>query len=146
MDAFCGAGGNAIQFALVCDRGKFLHPPPPFFFLTIKTVIAIDIDPKKIELAKNNAKVYGVAEKIDFILGDFLQLAPSLKADAVFLSPPWGGVSYATQKTYNLETQLQPVGFSALFTTASRITGNVAAFLPKNSNTATVSHLTLLPL
>jgi len=96
---------------------------------------------KKIELAKNNAKVYGVAEKIDFILGDFLQLAPSLKADAVFLSPPWGGVSYATQKTYNLETQLQPVGFSALFAAASRISGNVAAFLPKNSNTATVSCL-----
>ena len=43
VDAFCGVGGNAIQFAFTCNR-----------------VIAIDIDPAKIELAKNNAAVYGV--------------------------------------------------------------------------------------
>lgn len=51
-------------------------------------VIAIDIDPKKIELAKHNASVYGVADRIEFIVGDFFLLAPSLKADVVFLSPP----------------------------------------------------------
>lgn len=42
-------------------------------------VIAIDIDPQKVEMALNNAKVYGVENYIDFIVGDFLQLAPSLK-------------------------------------------------------------------
>jgi 23S rRNA G2445 N2-methylase RlmL len=51
-------------------------------------VIAIDIDPVKIELAKHNASVYGVSDRIEFIVGDFFQLAPSLKADVVFLSPP----------------------------------------------------------
>lgn len=42
-------------------------------------VIAIDIDPKKIEYARHNAEIYGVAHKIDFIVGDFFQLAPMLK-------------------------------------------------------------------
>lgn len=54
LDAFCGAGGNAIQFAFTCER-----------------VIAIDIDPVKLLLAKHNAEVYGVQEKITFLLGDW---------------------------------------------------------------------------
>ncbi|CAG9770698.1 unnamed protein product [Ceutorhynchus assimilis] len=121
VDAFCGAGGNAIQFAQTCNK-----------------VIAIDIDPKKIQLAKNNAEVYGVTDKIEFIIGDFFNLAQSLKADAVFLSPPWGGVDYSNQKVYDLESMLQPVGFSTLFATAGKISKNVAAFLPKNCNTNTL--------
>jgi len=54
IDGFCGAGSNTIQFAL-----------------TSKKVIAIDIDPKKIELARNNAKVYGVSDRIEFVIGDY---------------------------------------------------------------------------
>jgi 23S rRNA G2445 N2-methylase RlmL len=42
-------------------------------------VVAIDIDPAKIEHARNNARVYGVHDRIDFIVGDFFRLAPSLK-------------------------------------------------------------------
>lgn len=57
-------------------------------------VIAIDIDPKKIELARHNAAVYNVQDRIEFIVGDFLELAPTLKGDVVFLSPPWGGPQY----------------------------------------------------
>ena len=59
-----------------------------FCFRFFELVIAIDIDPSKIELARHNASVYGVADRIEFIVGDFFQLAPSLKADVVFLSPP----------------------------------------------------------
>lgn len=51
-------------------------------------------------MAKNNAKVYGVEKYIDFIVGDFLELAPSLKADVVFLSPPWGGPEYVKKKDF----------------------------------------------
>lgn len=40
IDGFCGAGGNAIQFAKTCQH-----------------VIAIDIDSEKLECARNNAKV-----------------------------------------------------------------------------------------
>jgi len=35
----------------------------------------------KIALAMNNAKVYGVANRVDFVTGDFMQLAPSLKVN-----------------------------------------------------------------
>ena len=47
VDAFCGVGGNTIQFAKTCQK-----------------VIAIDIDPRKIQAAKNNARVYGVEDRI----------------------------------------------------------------------------------
>lgn len=54
VDAFCGAGGNAIQFAFTCER-----------------VIAIDVDPIKVALARWNARVYGVDDRITFLVGDF---------------------------------------------------------------------------
>jgi hypothetical protein len=62
----------------------------------------------KIEFAKHNAAIYGVAECIEFIVGDFFQLAPLLKADVVFLSPPWGGPSYLNAENYDLQSMLQP--------------------------------------
>ncbi|KAA3478672.1 trimethylguanosine synthase-like [Gossypium australe] len=34
-------------------------------------VLAIDIDPQKVNMALNNAKVYGVEDNIDFIVGYF---------------------------------------------------------------------------
>ncbi|KAI4471625.1 s-adenosylmethionine-dependent methyltransferase related [Holotrichia oblita] len=118
IDAFCGAGGNSIQFAQTCNK-----------------VIAIDIDPKKIELARNNAEIYGVADRIEFITGDFLKLHDKLIADVVFLSPPWGGPSYLSVPTYDLEQFLQPVPFKPLMDTARVITKNIAIFLPRNANT-----------
>ncbi|XP_075226088.1 trimethylguanosine synthase 1 [Lycorma delicatula] len=118
IDAFCGAGGNTIQLAFTCER-----------------VIAIDIDPVKIELAKNNAAVYGVADRIEFIIGDFLKLAPTLSADVVFLSPPWGGPDYTSQSSYSLDAILPPLGGKELFNVAANITDNIAFFLPRNTNT-----------
>lgn len=44
-----------------------------------KHVIAIDIDPKRIDLAQYNAAIYGVGDQIDFIRGDSFVLAPYLK-------------------------------------------------------------------
>jgi trimethylguanosine synthase len=73
VDAFCGVGGNAIQFAKTC-----------------KKVIAIDIRPDFIEQARNNARVYGVEDNIEFIVGDFFEIYPTLgNVDGVFLSPPY---------------------------------------------------------
>ncbi|KAJ8311025.1 hypothetical protein KUTeg_011426, partial [Tegillarca granosa] len=99
IDAFCGVGGNAIQFAFFCER-----------------VIAIDIDPVKIEYAKHNAAVYGVEDRIEFILGDYLKIAPYLKADVVFLSPPWGGPDYLSADV------------------TKQITDNIAYFMPRNAD------------
>lgn len=110
------------------------------FILFKKTisVISIDIDPKKIELARNNAEVYGVADRIQFIVGDFFELAKTLKADAVFLSPPWGGPSYMKLSKYELEEMLQPAPLSKLLSTARQVSSNIALFLPRNSNTYAV--------
>lgn len=118
IDAFCGAGGNAIQFAFTCER-----------------VIAIDIDPKKIEMAKHNATVYGVEDRIEFIVGDFLQLAKTLKADVVFLSPPWGGPTYLKEEIFDLEKSLLPIPGSEMYRKTKMITDNIAMFLPRNTNT-----------
>lgn len=50
-------GGNAIQFAFTCAR-----------------VIAIDIDASRLALARHNATVYGVADRIEFVHGTTLLL------------------------------------------------------------------------
>ncbi|XP_062044470.1 trimethylguanosine synthase isoform X2 [Lepus europaeus] len=123
VDAFCGVGGNTIQFAL-----------------TGKKVIAIDIDPVKIDLARNNAEVYGIADKIEFICGDFLLLAPCLKADVVFLSPPWGGPDYATAETFDIRTMMSPDGFE-IFRLSQQITNNIIYFLPRNADIDQVASL-----
>jgi len=45
-------------------------------------VVAIDIDPLKIDYARHNAAIYRVDDQIDFIVGDFFVLAPKLKVRA----------------------------------------------------------------
>ncbi|KAG0479888.1 hypothetical protein HPP92_010746 [Vanilla planifolia] len=62
IDCFAGVGGNAIQFAA---RSFY--------------VVAIEIDPRKVKCAIKNARIYGVEDKIDFVVGDFFRLAPFLK-------------------------------------------------------------------
>jgi len=96
------------------------------------TVIAIDIDPNKIEIARHNAGIYGVENRIEFIVGDFLQLAPRLVADVVFLGPPWGGPDYIKKKVFDLESILPPIGGTNVFKTARGITQHVAYYLPRN--------------
>lgn len=119
VDAFCGCGGNAIQFANTCGR-----------------VIAVDIDAEKLAMAKHNAGIYGVAHKIEFIHADFLQFAAStkLRPNVVFLSPPWGGPDYQKQATFDIETALLPVGASQLMQLSRSLASDVAFFLPRNAN------------
>ena len=46
-------------------------------------VIAIDIDPVKIACARRNAELYGVADRIEFLVGDYLTLVPHLKVSII---------------------------------------------------------------
>ncbi|XP_061027331.1 trimethylguanosine synthase isoform X3 [Eubalaena glacialis] len=108
--------------------------------IKLDRVIAIDIDPVKIDLARNNAEIYGVADKIEFICGDFLQLASRLKADVVFLSPPWGGPDYATAEIFDISTMMAPDGFE-IFRLSQKITNNIIYFLPRNANIDQVASL-----
>ncbi|XP_075682348.1 trimethylguanosine synthase isoform X2 [Rhinoderma darwinii] len=123
VDAFCGVGGNAIQFALAG-----MH------------VIAVDIDPVKLDLAYNNAMVYGVADRIELIRADFMCVARDLKADAVFLSPPWGGPDYVSAETFDIKTMMSPDGFE-IFQLSQQITKNIIYFVPRNTDVEQVASL-----
>ncbi|KAJ9479771.1 Trimethylguanosine synthase [Pseudozyma hubeiensis] len=159
VDLFAGAGGNAIQFAFTCAK-----------------VIAVEVDEVKLKLARWNAMVYGVEDRIVFVQGDSLDLLKvmvqrragekekdelvwkGLKASqlddvqAVFLSPPWGGVDYAAQPTSNNQqsayhlSSLQPIDGLSLFAQVTQAfhTNNIAFYLPRNTSLSELSHLTTL--
>ena len=135
IDAFSGPGGNSIQFAKVAKR-----------------VIAVDIDPTKLAIARHNAKVYGVEHKIEYILGDYTQLLHNLEGDAVFLSPPWGGPAYNLSAYFDLEDiRLEETGVPAVACgpaappsdpfnglkvfrmTRKNVSRNVMYYLPRNT-------------
>lgn len=130
----------------------------------ISTVIAIDTSPVRLACAKANAEIYGVEEYITFIQGDYLEWAekqselPELereKIDVIFMSPPWGGISYQEEeeqdpnKTFSLPdtgnltnsssmyanyplSRLLPKHGKILFDTSRKLTKNIAYFLPRN--------------
>ncbi|GAA6058320.1 hypothetical protein JCM3770_003614 [Rhodotorula araucariae] len=104
VDAFCGVGGNAIQFAFTCER-----------------VIALDTSPVRLACAAHNARIYGVADRITFVLGDWVawaeayaarlerrEVADADKVEVVFLSPPWGGIEYQTTLSTTAITAAAP--------------------------------------
>lgn len=115
VDLFAGCGGNTIQLALTCHH-----------------VIAVEIDPDRIQKAKHNAKVYGVSDRIEWICGDALQVLSKLQADVIFLSPPWGGLNY-NRDLYTLEDMMINESCSGqdLFQLAVKVTGNIVYYLPK---------------
>lgn len=175
LDAFCGVGGNAIAFARTCER-----------------VIALDTSPVRLALARHNAVLYGVADRIEFVLADFLSFAhqltqqqelrsqsksaenpntaenvladvkPQRLFDVIFLSPPWGGPSYLTDRDtaeenitesdastqgapeYNLAS-IKPVHGRQLFSIARRLTPNVAYYLPRNTKLDEIADLVNVP-
>lgn len=74
IDACAGVGGNAIGFARAgCE------------------VVAIEINASRLAMARHNAALYGVVDRIEFIVGDARRLLPELDADLLFIDPPWGG-------------------------------------------------------
>ena len=109
VDAFCGVGGNAIQFAFTCEKGGCVSHGNEAFAHFQSTVIAIDNSPVRLACARRNAEIYGVADRITFILGDWVswsrdyvkrkeagEVAAEDEVEVVFLSPPWGGIDYQT--------------------------------------------------
>ncbi|KAK6160697.1 hypothetical protein DH2020_004078 [Rehmannia glutinosa] len=126
VDFFTGVGGNAIQFAQWS-----------------KHVIAIDIDPNKIDYARHNAAIYGVDDNIDFIKGDSFSLAPKLKANTVFMSPPWGGPDYSKVKKFDINTMLKPRDGQFLFNAGKGIAPKIVMFLPRNVDINQLAELSL---
>lgn len=113
VDGFCGIGGNTIGFAKYADH-----------------VFAIEIDHDRIEMARNNLKVYDLDHKVTFIEGDYFDEAPRLNAEAVFLAPPWGGPDYAQKERFLLE-DFDPSG-SAILDVALSHYPKVVFQIPRN--------------
>ena len=115
LDAFAGAGGNAIQFALRDDIGF---------------VLGVELDFSRAQHCQHNARVYNAHKRMDVICADSLTLMRSMRrvVDAVFLSPPWGGPKYKTLIPFPLDS-MKPDGFET-FLASSRLTTNIAYYLP----------------
>jgi trimethylguanosine synthase len=166
LDPFCGVGGNAIAFAKTCEHGTSVIPVDYTYSLhPCKLVIALDISPTRLALARHNAAIYGVADRIEFILADYISFAnaylsrprPTRRIDVVFLSPPWGGPGYLstsespassvppqdeleTHPDYSL-SRIKPIHGADLFRLTKQISNNVAYFLPRNTNLHEISAL-----
>lgn len=123
LDAFCGVGGNTIQFAKCFDR-----------------VIAVDLDACRLEMARNNAQVYGVADRIQFIHGDVFNILSSLdeftsaKIDLVFMSPPWGGPNYTCKPVFSPRRDLLDARGMELFHLGRSVSKNFIMFMPRQTD------------
>lgn len=73
LDAGCGIGGNSLGFA---RAGLTVH--------------AVDRDAARLAMARHNARLYGVADKITFRVADAMDVLRDGTFDLVFMDPPWG--------------------------------------------------------
>jgi len=79
VDAGCGLGSLAL--ALARTPG-------------VTRVVAIERDPDRLGLARHNAAVYGVADRIQFVHGDAVDVLARTPCDVLVADPPWGGRDY----------------------------------------------------
>jgi trimethylguanosine synthase len=123
-------------------------------------VIALDISPTRLALARHNAALHGLSSRIEFVLADFRSFAARIlnatssspsasssltrKIDVVFLSPPWGGPEYLSGPEYHL-VRTQPEPASELFRLARLLTPNVAFYVPRNTVLADIAALLPAP-
>ena len=135
LDAFCGCGGNAIAFGkipsdkislVVCvdiDRSKLRKaaynaslydiPNDKLVFIECNTMFLLMNcykDGKLVtdQLDANVASMPSPVEIEDYAgyrIGGLESLPPRI--DAVFMDPPWGGVDYCRQNSYDLEKNMK---------------------------------------
>jgi trimethylguanosine synthase len=133
LDGFGGLGGNAIQFAL--------HPQ-------IAKVISVELNPRRLQYAQHNAQIYGVQDKITFILGNVMEVMQQMidgqyeddsvtaaDIDVVYLAPPWGGKTYSQMDTFDPQ-YLGDLDGREMVATARALSPNVVLLLPRNLDIA----------
>jgi len=94
-------------------------------------------------MARHNAEINGVVDKIEFIVGDIFLIYSKLKADVVYMSPPWDGPGYSLNKSYSIETMCNDNvggGFS-IFDIIKTIAPNIAFYMLKNTNILKVKYM-----
>ncbi len=52
-------------------------------------------------MARNNARLYGVEDRITFLHGDIIEHISVLKYDAIHFDPPWDGVDYIRKNKFS---------------------------------------------
>lgn len=130
MDAFCGCGGNAIAFGkipsnkislTVCvdiDRSKLEKaaynaslydiPNNKLVFIECNTMFVLMncykngvlVDVNQLANIPNMPSPVKVEDYAGYRIGGLESLPPHI--DAVFMDPPWGGVDYSRQNSYDL--------------------------------------------
>ncbi|KAI9673950.1 MAG: Trimethylguanosine synthase [Caeruleum heppii] len=123
IDAFCGAGGNAIAFAAT---GHW------------KRIVAIEKDANVLKCAKHNAEIYGVQDLIEWHEGDCFDILPTLSPEVkescvIFGSPPWGGQGYRSDDVFNIK-MMQPYSVTDLYERFHQITSEIVLYLPRSSD------------
>ena len=113
VDLFCGVGGASIMFAQ-----------------QNKSVIANDINSKRLEMARNNARLVGVSNKIKFLNKDAIELFKHMENSALYLDLPWGGPNYINSKKFSMD-DFMPNG-STLLKQALAQSSEVLMKLPRN--------------
>lgn len=107
VDCGCGIGVQSIAFSKTCER-----------------VIAIDIDKRKIEYAKENARIAN-ANNIRFVIGDATaEIKKVKKADVIFCDPE----RLAEESERSVDRTSPKV--TELISAGRKITDNIAVELP----------------
>lgn len=109
----------------------------------INKVIGIDIDEKRIKNAKENAKMYGVEKKVEFIVGDVLDvnLIKKIKADVAIIDPDWS-VEGINKSIHVIDIDDTQPSIREIFNlTKKYITPNILIRVPKTFNVNTLSDL-----
>jgi len=122
LDAFAGWGGNIIQFAKL-----------------FKKVYGWEIDDTKIDYCNNNCEIYGV-NNYKILLKDYLETThddfDNSEINAVFLSPPWGGVGYTKMDKYTFE-YMHP-NFNDTLTKSLEYSKNLILYIPRNTDVSEI--------
>lgn len=104
-------------------------------------VIAMDVSAKNIMLAKRNAELYGVADRIRFTVGDFFLESCNLRADAVITSPPWEELGNTRHVDFDAGDICNPEsrGLATIIRMAGAVAPKVVLHLPNDVDHTQVS-------
>ncbi len=123
VELCCGVGTLSIQIAKVINK-----------------VYAVDINKNRIDMARYNAKLYNVSDRIKFIQGDVLDsnLFRSISAEVAVLDPDW---SYrdSEKSVHVLNIDDTQPNLRKMFNLTSRhITKNIVMRIPKTFTAKTL--------
>ncbi|MCB9598360.1 MAG: methyltransferase [Sandaracinaceae bacterium] len=83
IDGTCGVGGLTIALARTAG---------------VSRVVAVDRSAERLAMARHNAAIYGVEDRIELVHGDAAAVVRERAADALVLDPPWGGREYDRER------------------------------------------------